>query len=183
MGVSAYGRLAIDGANGGSDLQDLRSSSASCAHRSHRSHKSHSPFVPPHLAAPSRPHAHTPVRPHATYPAFFPFNARPSHPPNIPKPPRGVIAPIQRIFVSARTYKEPLKRTKPQNISQNASRGNGSHREITKRTTACTRLYKTPVCQIDSVPSASNRERNTWAPKAPKATAKKPLKAATVLDK
>jgi len=119
----------------------------------------------------------------AAYPALFPFNASPSHPPNIPKPPRGVIAPIQRIFVNARTYKEPLKRTKPPNMSQNASRGKGSHREITNRTTACTRLYSTPVCQIDNVPSASNRERNAWAPKAPKATAKKPLKAATVLDK
>ena len=120
---------------------------------------------------------------HAFHSAFFPFNASPSHPPSIPKPPMGVIAPIQRIFVNAKTYKEPLKRIKPQNMSQNASRGNGSHREITKRTTACTRLYKTPVCQIDSVPSASNRERNAWAPKAPKATAKKPLKAATALDK
>jgi len=141
-------------------------------------------------------HANTPLRLHCTpippfsvtptlhpYLALFPFSASPSHPPNIPKPPRGVIAPSQRIFVNARRYKEPLKRTRPPNMSQNASRGNGSHREITKRTTACTRLYNTPVCQIDSVPSASNRERNAWAPKAPNATAKKPLKAATVLDK
>src|ERR1700758_2563871 len=119
----------------------------------------------------------------AFHPALFPFNANPSHPPNIPKPPRGVIAPIQGVFVNARTYKEPQKRTKPPNMSQNASRGRGSHRETTKRTTACTRLYSTPVCQIDSVPSVSNRERNAWAPKAPQATAKKPVKAATVLDK
>jgi hypothetical protein len=144
----------------------------------YRSHKSHPLFAPPRLATPSLRYAHT-----AAYPALFPFSASPSHPPNIPKPPRSVIAPIQRIFVNARTYKEPLKRTKPQNMSQNASRGKGSQREMTKRTTACTRLYSTPVCQIDSVPSASNRERNAWAPKAPKATAKKPLKAATVLAK
>jgi hypothetical protein len=147
-------------------------------YRSYWSHKSHPLFAISLLATPSPRYAHS-----AAYPALFPFNASPSQPPNIPKPPRGVIAPIQRVFVNARTYKEPLKRTNPPNISQNASRGNGSHREITKRTTACTRLYKTPVCQIDSVPSASNHERNAWAPKAPKATAKKPLKAATVLDK
>jgi hypothetical protein len=75
----------------------------------------------------------------AAHHALFPFNASVNHPPNIPKPPRGVIAPSQRILVTARRYKEPLKRTKPTNMSQNARRGNGSHREITKRTTACTR--------------------------------------------
>lgn len=102
----------------------------------------------------------TPTHRNGAHHALFPFNANVSHPPNIPKPPRGVIAPSQRILVTARRYKEPLKRTKPPNMSQNASRGNGSHREITKRTTACTRLYSTPVCQTDSVPSSSNLERN-----------------------
>jgi hypothetical protein len=176
-GVSACGRLANAGANGTSELQD---------YQAHRSHVSHPLFVPPQVATASRRYAHAPLRPYAytwAYPARFPFNASPNHPPNIPKPPRGVIAPSQRIFVNARRYKEPLKSTRPPNMSQNASRGNGSHREITKRTTACTRLYNTPVCQIESVPSASKRERNAWAPKAPKATAKKPLKAARVLDK
>jgi hypothetical protein len=161
------------------DATGLSSDETYATYKSHWSYKSYPPLIPHCLNKPTRRCTRKP----AVYPAFFPFSASVNHPPNIPKPPRGVIAPIQRTFVSARIYKEPLKTTKPANISQNASRGNGSQREITKRTTACTRLYNTPVCQIDRVPSASNRERNAWAPNAPKTTAKKPLKAATVLDK
>jgi hypothetical protein len=71
--------------------------------------------------------------------ASRPFNIKASHPPKIPKPPSGVIAPIQRMSVKAKRYNEPLKTTIPPKISQKARRGIGFHLEITNSTTAWTK--------------------------------------------
>src|SRR5271165_2366396 len=67
----------------------------------------------------------------------YPFaKARTSQPANIPRPPRGVIAPNHLKLVSAKTYREPLKTITPPRIRVYAARGTGRHPLRTRSTTA-----------------------------------------------